>query len=382
MPSSPPVDFVPAGKYTFQGEDGEAAYESPLLDAHLERLEVLRRVMVSKQLDDVCKWSVTITVKDGKNTTVYPSVFPHTYAMYSESCNPTEEDSVSADFYVENPRHVVMRLDHLPNDEDVRDKAAAYWKVQYEGLKSKLEHLEEDRPDPLYGRPQLHSPPEPGTSCGLLMETELSAPIEFSNNTKFSVTVKGCKGTNNETLESDWVTGADLVKSAHENFRQRKMLMDLIKKNVKKAGSYGKVRVSQHPLLYTRECFAFDADHHATTPHATTPAMERILGGQEFSLPVGKCVLSTFRLVWKKSGPKRSLCLASTVVAFNFRRPENVCSDAVSECAICLEDVSEDDGVACQRCGKHVHHRCSLAWQAMCHREHAAVSCPSCRFEQ
>ena len=369
MPSSPPVDLVAAGKYTFQGEEGEAAYTSPLVDAHLERLEIVRRILVSKKLDDVCKWSVTITVKDGKTTTVYPAVFPHTYAGYSESCNPTEKESVSADFYVANPRHVVMRLDHLPTDKEVRNKAAAFWEAgsSFEG----------DHPEPLYGRPQLHSPPEPGAACGLLMETELDTPIEFSNKTKFLVTVKGCKGTNNETLESAWITGEDLIKSVHENFRQRKMLMDVIKKSVKEAGPDGEVRVSQHPLLYTRECFAFDADHHAMTP-----AMESILGGQEVKIPVGKCVLSTFRLVWNKSGPKRSLCLASTVVAFNFRRPKEVCNDAVDECAICLEDVSKDDGVACQRCGQYVHHQCMLAWGSMCYREHAAVTCPSCRFEQ
>lgn len=368
MSSSPPVDIVAAGKYTFHGEDGQAAYDSPLLDAHLERLEIVRRILVSKKLDDVCKWSVTITVKDGKTTTVYPAGFPMAYAAYSESCNPTYEESVSGDFYVSNPRHVVMRLDHLPDDNEVRKKAAAFWESKGS--------LEGENPDLLYGRPQLHSHPEPGSACGLLMESELSTPIEFNNKTKFLVTVKGCRGTNNETLESDWITGEDLMKSVHENFRQRKMIMQVIKKSVKNAGSGGEVRVSQHPLLYTRECFAFDPSPDSSS------SMDSVLVGEKVHIPVGKCVLTTFRVVWNKSGPKRSLCLASTVVAFQFDRPKEVCSESVNECAICLEDVSKDEGAACQQCGQYVHHQCIIAWGSMCHNQNAAVSCPTCRFEQ
>lgn len=348
------------------------AFSLPVVQSHMEQLERVRRMVRSRMFFEKCKFAVEVHVRNGTTTRVEPLGFPDACACFADAEDRSGEEEVDAQFYIDNPKYVITKLDHLPHYRDVCATADEFKKIkEYENLPSDL-----DDADRVYARPQVLAPPSEGQTRSIIVEAEAKKPVPFENKTRFVVCVRGCSGTDQTRYMSDEFTGESLVHEMHEHMALRKSALAMIRKVVARAGEGAENRIHPHPVLYSRFCFAYTANGDLGG---------QVLSGEDVDVPLGKCGLATFRVVWVDQGKKRSLALASVIVAFVFTRPakeEANKEDGDAECVVCFEDVDKKDAHTCPRCCKSIHLACHEAWSASCCLANGPVTCPFCRHVQ
>lgn len=330
-----------------------------------ERLDELRRIVMSKQFYQTAQHVLVIETKCASGSAFMPTVFPHDIATYNESRNDAFSDITDAAWYVQNSEIVMTKPDHLPSYHDIVTTAATF-------LENQRHRVVHDGPvDRSFLRPQVTKPLEEDDAvkyvCG---EAELRLPyvLPRDNDTQFRIRIEGRKGTNGDVKRTQWMRGSDVIQQAKTTMQRRKQLLQHLKQEVERCGPGGKVHVEPNPLLcggismhylsdgfdaakafFLNEEIPFENDDHA--------------------------MMTNFTLFWKQmAGGKRALAIGSVTAVFKYRRTE--CAHG-HECGVCFDPIEDDGWICSGGCGKRTHRSCMHAWRLQC--DTRTATCPFCR---
>jgi hypothetical protein len=333
------------------------------------QFDIIRRLLISKRLFDTTKHKLVVEINGDKGNSFLPLHFPDTIAMYSEARDQESGSCTDASWFVQNHKHVMTSVKHLPTFSDIRD-------VKQKFIDTNQHRFVDDGPggiDRGYARPHLQSVPEEGGSCNLILEAELAVPVVLHESTRIRFVVQGFHGTTGRSTCTDWLSGRELVDQASGVFEMRKKCLAELKQELQ----LGSCKVHPHPLLSSgvvfsnlnsgkdscREFYEDKPMHFRDDSHA---------------------LLTQFSMFWTRhnsSKNKRALAIGSASVAIKFTRPRAEDSnDTFPECAACFDTILQPEW-QCKGCGKHMHNECIATWKVTCKRNGVGASCPLCRVQ-